>query len=356
MRKRHDQLEPRANFTDDSTLFRPKRSTICSTRGVKEAPWTVDALGGAVEEESDDDEDDNAQELVRSTPPSKSAAIGGRKQDLKTVAKVVSWLKGGLGKKQGKSPRTSSDDAPVDPFLLLEQSDSARSSTSTDHKQQGTTPLPTTIETGFIPTRASRGPHTPDAPIQGVSSSSPSSPIDRRPRPKSGRAERRRSLNPAFFAFEFDNSLAARTDIDPTIASSAASAASSSTAASGNTTFPSAPIRPRQPGGPAAALSPRVSLRFSKRISILPPAALDLLKEAHGSEPVPPIPARYRRDIESGYDRRLHTYAVLGLRDYEDALDEWAGWMAQLEEEGESRTIVDVVPRLVVSWPLSGEE
>jgi len=354
VRRRHDQLEPRANFADDSTLFRPKRSTICSTRGVKEAPWTVDALGGAVEEE-DEDEDYNTQELVRSAPPSKGAASGGRKQDLKTVAKVVSWLKGGLGKKQGKGARTSSDDALVDPFLL-EQSDSARSSTSTDRQQQGPPPLPTTIETGLVPTPASRGPHTPDAPMQGVRASPPSSPSGRRPRPKSGRAERRRSLNPAFFAFEFENGLVARTDVDPTVASSTASAASVSSASSGDTTFPSAPIRARQPGGPAAALSPRVSLRFSKRISILPPAALDLLKEAHGSEPVPPIPDRYRDSVESGYARHLHTYAVLGLRDYEDALDEWAGWMAQLEEEESERTILDVVPSLGVSWPLGAEE
>ncbi|KPV76862.1 uncharacterized protein RHOBADRAFT_51847 [Rhodotorula graminis WP1] len=355
VRKRHDELEPRANFADDSTLFRPKRSTICSTRGVNEAPWTVGALGGAVEEESDD-EDDNAQELVRSTPPSKGegAVKSGRKQDLKTVAKVVSWLKGGLGKKQDKGSRISSDDTPVDPFLV-EQSDPARSSTSTDRQHQGPAPLPTTVETGCVPTPASRGPHTPDAPTQYYArASASSSSSGRRPRPKSGRAERRRSLNPAFFAFDFDNAVVARTDVDPTVASSGLSAASVS---SGDTAFPSAPIRPRQPGGPAAALSPRVSLRFSKRISILPPAALDLLKEAHGSEPVPPIPARYRDSVEAGYERHLHTYAVLGLRDYEDALDEWTVWTAQLdEEEGEGRATVDVVPRLAVSWPLSGSE
>ncbi|GAA5844902.1 hypothetical protein JCM9279_000039 [Rhodotorula babjevae] len=356
VRKRHDQLEPRSNFADDSTLYRPKRSTICSTHGVKGAPWAVDAIGGAVEEESDEDDDENAQELVRSAPPSKGASSGGRKQDLKTVAKVVSWLKGGLGKKQGRGARTTIGDAPVDPFLL-EQSDSARSSTSTDRPPQGPTPLPTTIETGLVPTPTSRGPHTPDAPTQGVRSSPSPSLAGRRPRPKSGRAERRRSLNPAFFAFEFENGVVARNDVDPTVVSSAASSASASTTASGDTTFPSAPIRARPPGGPSAALSPRVSLRFSKRISILPPAALDLLKEAHGSEPVPPIPARYRDSVESGYARHLHTYAVLGLRDYEDALIEWTEWMAQLaEEEGETRTVLDVVPRLGVSWPLSGEE
>jgi hypothetical protein len=85
--------------------------------------------------------------------------------------------------------------------------------------------------------------------------------------------------------------------------------------------------------------SPRVSKRFSKRSSILPPPALDLLKESP-SEPVPKIPDQYRTPTSGNgltstfpsipaitasppYDLKYHPYAVRSLKEYEDCLDEW---------------------------------
>ncbi|BGP17251.1 hypothetical protein JCM10213_003712 [Rhodosporidiobolus nylandii] len=474
IRKRHDALEPLDNLTDEDDYFRPKRSTICSTRGVKEAPWTVDELAEPLDEESDAEEDE-PQELVRSLPPpplsASSGASGasvGKKNDLKTVAKVVSWLKGGLGKKQGKNgggggggsggggkstppPPLPVPDARIDPYLV-ERSDTIRtrarkesmnstslSLSAADDEGSGegaaqqewtpAPPLPTTVETGLVPEKDSPGPHTPAAPVlppgkAGLLSVTPApfpSPPPPAPIPgaaakpptrtKSSRSEKRSSrsmINPAFFSFEFENGgVVTRSDVDPHLASSASASPSSSSAAAAasasftsvNTTatsdtsfpLPTSPIRPR-PGDPphsaaaAAIISPRVSLRFSKRISILPPAALDLLKEAragNGVEAVPPIPAKYRQSVEVGYDKRLHPYAVRGLRDYEDALDEWTDWVARLQEEEDEaaveagagsgsgpgagaggkgaaakgpKSFVDVVPRLAVNWPLQQGE
>ena len=99
----------------------------------------------------------------------------------------------------------------------------------------------------------------------------------------------------------------------------------------------------------ATGPSPRVSKRFSKRASILPPAALDLLKE---SEPVPQIPEQWRtpttaNGANSGfpnsaqlrepspppYELKQHAYAIRGLREYEDCLDEWDLFVVRAKEE-----------------------
>ncbi|GAA6019570.1 hypothetical protein JCM10207_003748 [Rhodosporidiobolus poonsookiae] len=394
VRKRHDALEPLDNLTDDDYFFRPKRSTICSTRGVKEAPWTVDALAEPLDEE---DVEEEPQELVRSLPPAPASASSGmsgtssKKGDLKTVAKVVSWLKGGLGKKQGKSKGSPEiPDARIDPFVLersdtvpsRRRGDSTASATVEDDEltaesasqEWPSAPLPTTIETGIVPVEDSPGPHTPAAPVETPRAKGNKNNLTIKPPPpfpsavkplergKSSRSEKRRSLNPAFFAFEFENGVVTRSDVDPAVASSGASVASVNTTGSGDTTFPASPIRTRH-GDLQSAISPRVSLRFSKRISILPPAALDLLKEAQGEgvEAVPPIPARFRQSVEAGYDKKLHPYAIRGLRDYEDALDEWTDWVARLQEEEENggkltKGFIDVVPRLAVNWPLQQGE
>lgn len=104
-------------------------------------------------------------------------------------------------------------------------------------------------------------------------------------------------------------------------------------------------------GGP----SPRVSKRFSKRASILPPPALDLLKGSP-SEPVPKIPEQYKTpttgNTQTGifasgvlakpadrpaspppYDQKQHAYAMRGLREYEDCLDEWELFVHRAKEE-----------------------
>ncbi|GAA6060753.1 hypothetical protein JCM10212_003797 [Sporobolomyces blumeae] len=371
IRKRHDQLEPLDDLREDDDLFRPKRSTICSTRGVKEAPWTVDEFAEAVEEEESDVEDE-PQELVRAIPPppsSTSSAGGGstKKGDNKTVSKVVSWLKGGLGKNKKGLKVNIVPDPQIDPFLVertatirkLNGEDDSSSIVSQQDLPKST--LPTTIETGAVPNEPSRPPASngppatpekngllsPNAPRRNKSNGSGSSGSDRRSS---------RPTSPAFFSFEFENGVITRSDVDPSVAAAASSNASAEPA------LPTSPIRRTANAhpDPQAAVSPRVSLRFSKRISILPPAALDLMKkDGRGVTAVPPIPDQYRQSIQAGYDKKFHPYAVRGLRDLEDSYDEWTDWVARLQEEEDNgakvntRSFVDVVPRLAVSWPTS---
>lgn len=85
---------------------------------------------------------------------------------------------------------------------------------------------------------------------------------------------------------------------------------------------------PRRPNS-AITPSPRVSKRFSKRQSLLPPAALDLLAESH--EPVPQIPKHFRQ--LPPYPQHQHPYAIRGLREYEESLDEYAVWTARVKED-----------------------
>ncbi|GAA5875165.1 hypothetical protein JCM3774_001659 [Rhodotorula dairenensis] len=354
IRKRHEQLEPSANLSGDDALFRPKRSTICSTRGVKEAPWALDEPGDEAGPASETD--DALLATVPPPVPSVDVQLGGpeRSDELKTaaenvkpertaVSKVMSWLKGGRSKKSGRADRPK-------PIALPPNRPSAAAA-----QEWPTTSLPPETETGNVLRRRekpesprSTGGATPTSLTRQGSSASTTSNSEKRP-----------SRRSAFFAFEFENGVVSRADVDPNLLPSGESV--TAIAAGGATSPPStpdatSPTRPRS-ADRASTLSPRVSVRFSKRSSILPPAALDLLKSTAGIDEVPPIPERFRTAIETGYDKRLHPYAVRGLRDYEDALEEWTDWVARLQEEEEQApSAFDIVPRLAVNWPLNSEE
>ncbi|GAA5935019.1 uncharacterized protein JCM15063_003129 [Sporobolomyces koalae] len=371
IRKRHDQLEPATDLPEDSSFFRPKRSTICSTRGVKEAPWTVDELAEAFEEEAE--YEDDPQELVRGVPPPPSSVSStgggstkrGAVDNNKTVSKVVSWLKGGLGKNKKGLKIVPVADNRIEPFAAERSEVPYRPNEAALAQDWPQQTLPTTIETGVVsPSRSaiSRNGHlSPQLPQRNRSTSSNSS--------RDSQRRKSRPTSPAFFSFEFENGVITRTDVDPAVANSAGAPAITSPSSSiptpnGNPDglLPTSPIRRTANAhpDPQAAMSPRVSLRFSKRISILPPAALDLLKKDKGGiEAVPPIPAQYRPAMQSGYDKKLHPYAVRGLRDLEDSYDEWTDWVARLQEEedgggrGQVNPFMDEVPRLAVSWPTS---
>ncbi|TKA58533.1 hypothetical protein B0A53_00274 [Rhodotorula sp. CCFEE 5036] len=344
VRKRHEQLEPADNLSTDEAFFRPKRSTICSTRGVKEAPWALYETGDEAGPGSEvklptvqprvpnvDVKSNNTERLQEEKASPENA-----KPDQNAVSKVVSWLKGGRSKKSGRADRPKPIAVPP-----------VRSSTAA--QEWSTAPLPTKVETGDVitqreqppPSRSTSGNASPGLTRQGSSAST------------SSNREKRRSRGSAFFAFEFENGVVSRADVDPNLLSPGEPAAGATSPPPASDA--SSPTRPRS-ADRASALSPRVSVRFSKRSSILPPAALDLLKST-GMDEVPPIPERFRRTVETGYDRRLHPYAVRGLRDYEDALDEWTDWVARLQEEEEQApSAFDIVPRLAVNWPLNSEE
>ncbi|SCZ89139.1 BZ3500_MvSof-1268-A1-R1_Chr9g10305 [Microbotryum saponariae] len=400
IRRRHDELEPLDTLTDDD-MFKPKRSTICSTRGVKEAPFTVDELVGALPEDSEDsdsDDDEVKQEMFRSspaltsssssfpplpgdgssTPPSSANGSGGKK-GVPSVARVVSWLKGGLGKKQHASGKQSSissmeelrSNSRINPFIL-DSVASAKNKLRNPRQPNGTGSSASSVRSlssvDSADSAARSSPEqsdpawatVPSTPEYGEAADTPM-PLD--PRPSS----------PAFFAFEFEGAAVApaAAETPPIVGDSmprsgGAPSISGLSIVSGDTVFPQQPRRRSMllhgaagangsGGGTNGLVSPRVSLRFSKRISILPPAALDLFRES--GAPVPAIPERFRAEV---YDRTLHQYAVRSLREYEDALDEWTDWVARLQQEEDegkkfNKGFVDAVPRLAVSWPSSFE-
>jgi hypothetical protein len=129
IRRRHDEIDPLDEMVDTlaATLaegdehFNPKRSTICSTRGVSDQPWTVDEISPEAVEyrvepgeevEYSDEQWYDASEIPPSPP---------RKGMSKEVSKVVSWFKVQLagGRKSAKGGRTGrymTDHHRIEPF------------------------------------------------------------------------------------------------------------------------------------------------------------------------------------------------------------------------------------------------
>ncbi|PWY99891.1 hypothetical protein BCV70DRAFT_176825 [Testicularia cyperi] len=105
--------------------------------------------------------------------------------------------------------------------------------------------------------------------------------------------------------------------------------------------------------------SPRISRAFSRRASMLPGAASELVAGlAEGEEgelpPVPDVPAQHlglgltnvSGDRAELYDEALHVYAVQSLREYEQTVQEHDEFFASLPPDQSTQ-----VPRLPVNWP-----
>ncbi|PWN51292.1 hypothetical protein IE53DRAFT_56416 [Violaceomyces palustris] len=109
---------------------------------------------------------------------------------------------------------------------------------------------------------------------------------------------------------------------------------------------PSSPSLPSSGSGPKGSLhSPRISRAFSKRNSILPGPASELVEGDGGSPPpIPAIPQQY----QVAYQESLHIYAVQSLVEYEQTVKEHDEFFAtQSTDQGDRPQ----VPRLPVNWP-----
>ena len=288
IRRRHDELEPKALLTDDD-LFVKKRSTICSTRGVNEAPFVVDELVGRLDE--DEEPEFEAQEVVGTVVASParrgSGGGGGVQKETVTIARVVSWIKGGFGKSKNptKAKSITKITLPIDEMT----SDQALSMLITPNSSPPLGASPSNSPWNFDSMTPSK---SNDSNLSSTASSD---------------HESRRPESPAFFSFEFEGGVPVLPS--PTILTTSASDSSIHSTASSDTVFPPSPTPRRTveglPPRPLSGITPRVSLRFSKRSSILPPAALDVLKE--NGQPVPPIPDKYRLSmLSTGYAKILH--------------------------------------------------
>lgn len=287
IRRRHDELEPVDEETaEDDFLYRPKRSTICSTRGVKECPYTVEAIPPSSRFE-DDSEPNEALEIVE------KKSLGGSSNGtngVKEVSKVVSWLKISLSKARAANKSKSNGiggfkDVRIDPFRM-----SAESIIPVVEAEDRSRLIDAELERAEAEDNFDGTSLTPtSAPIVHIEELPPVS--DLVPRPES----------PAFFSFEFEGSTSLVSRVP------APSSPKSPLLLSSSSKIPTSPISPvfRRASdldlARRGSTSSKVSKRFSKRQSILPPAALEALEGI--GEAVPSIPVRYR---EQGYDRKLH--------------------------------------------------
>jgi hypothetical protein len=309
IRTRHDELEP-ADMTIEDELYRPKRSTICSTRAEIEAPYVVDELISRVEDDSESGEDSDVDVTKRPD-------VMEVRDSTASKSRVISWIKVGFGKAKTNSKvrgiagsveayRFDDNSTSINPEELRRDSISTLEAFEDDSSFN--------IQSD----RLNTGP-LPSPPIEEFQPL-----IELGPRPSS----------PAFFSFEFESG-------SPPVSPLPSTSSSSLSNLSETTGLPSSP---------KLSNSNRQSRRFTKRQSILPPAALQSLA-AIGETFNLVVPYEYK---QHGYEKRLHCYAIRGLRDYEDALDEWTDWVIRLrEEDGDqplSAGFIDEVPRLSVAW------
>ena len=406
----HSELDPLDDWSDDSEdefRPRPKRSTICSTWGVHDKPW---AMGNESRRSSLDEEDavmvaavDPHGQVVEAISDSTLssgvdvAALGrgqsphlanndsGKQQRLSTAKKLAGgwWnsLTSKTGRKGGapKSRQASLHDQ-ITPF----QTESLNGSqihlpppNEFGHPRTATSQNAFTTTTSSGDRRDGNSTRERSDTRQKQSLSREGS--RRHPRRSASGAITSRSRRSSAYSFDisvqtprsdaFDAPLspplndAAMINSDllstlsPNTLSQALSGALSpgaiSTASRRPKSVSSRRSRPTSTISERAGASPRVSKRFSKRASILPPAALDLLRDSP-SEPVPQIPEQYRTPTSgtmagSGfptqgpprvrapspppYEVKQHPYAIRSLREYEDCLDEFELFVIRAKEE-----------------------
>ncbi|KAI8453677.1 hypothetical protein BY996DRAFT_6414481 [Phakopsora pachyrhizi] len=441
VRNRHDELSPEAEFLGASQdEYRKKRSTICSTRGVSDQPWAIGELPAEVvcEEAVNASNDDQITSGRSPGNESQQNSTG----DKPSVAKVVSWLRvvkrlgggnslkavtnkgrgdvrrgGPIGEegsevynqriimdrmrdesvnegiiKSGKAAESQLDK--VDEKIQLDELseiENQRSQASSEERFENQDAI-------------ERKP--------GKSDSSPRSSIGQSPD------------SPTFFKFEFEiGADIPRSDsFDTPVSTPAPSEESPSSNAvvliNGNAAAKAAANSGPQNStngqnnnsgngnSSSSGHQGRVSSRFSKRASLLPPAALSMLKENEAFPDVPSLPSQYKNsqkqkeidEVDSVYPKKLHQYAIRALVEYEQSLEEEFEWkeklkeeeMLMIEEEEEERKqqqhqgggrgglneggrtdgtdengnkkksrteeLESIVPRLAVSWPLSFSE
>ncbi|KAH9814873.1 hypothetical protein DFH28DRAFT_285138 [Melampsora americana] len=333
IRKRHDDLSPEPeilrNKGDD---YLRKRSTICSTRGVTDQPWAINELPP----------EEVCAETVNDHSPDPSATTSTEKP---SVAKVASWLKvvkklGGASKGRARHEAGSSVSIPAgrSELDLIPEQPSGRTEES---KSPPSTPPPANADDAMKTPRKSdssqRSTQSPDSPT--------------------------------FFKFEFElGAEMPRSDsFDTPLTTPTPSEIPQTIDPTSLQVSPLKPLSDNPTAPNSSTPGPRVSSRFSKRVSLLPPVALNLLKD---NEMTPAAPARSfttKPQADVPYNISKHPYAIRALAEYEQSLEEEHEWKEKLAEEEANDLLAGIdpnlntaseliVPRLTVSWPLSFSE
>lgn len=307
--------------------------------------------------------------------------MSGGSSDKPSVAKVVSWLK--VVKRLGGSskPKTSRSEY-SSPEIGAASRLAAEPAAPAQHQQHLAVSLRSREESSS-PSRSNRsssGQATGEAATtSGVELRELENESVGRKSESSQRSQPDRTgggpVSPTFFQFEFElGAEIPRSDsFDTPVTTPSPSDSATAAAAAAGTLTPGKASAAAADNSTAttttgkANLEPRVSTRFSKRASLLPPAALDMLKDNSGSEdegsPVPDVPSvplqyvqqqqqqrqaqedsaarkkRRKREKEEreaqamAYAKPKHAYAVKALAEYEQSLEEEFEWKEKLVEE-----------------------
>lgn len=389
IRKRHDQLSPLSEMlsTQEEEDRRRKRTTICSTRGVSEKPWAIPESPS--EEVCVDRLDDGTFRDL-------GGGGGGGSSDKPSVAKVVSWLKvvkrlGGSSKlKHRQDSPSSSDTGHESSRLTLEQSRPSQS--NQEEREQTTSQLG--VSTGSrskVPAAQTGAEGSNNTNRQWLELSEMENEWNERKSQSSQRSSStttaaHASGSPTFFQFEFelgaaeiprsdsfDTPLTTPSHSEPIPNNNPTAALTTTSTTPATTTTSTTTANVGETPTAKASLEPRVSSRFSKRASILPPAALDMLKDNNtGSDgegetssvpAVPSVPSQYKQAsgaatqgeqdeiAQQQQQRRLRqkekeerlmvllypptkqAYAVKALAEYEQSLEEELEWKEKLLQD-----------------------
>ncbi|MBW0558872.1 hypothetical protein O181_098587, partial [Austropuccinia psidii MF-1] len=398
IRKRHDELSPESEFlTTDYDSRQYRRTTICSTRGVSDQPWAISEL--IPEEVCAETVEDKCREPLG---PSSSSSLSSSLSEKAAVGKVMSWFRSVKRLGSGGSKLKSRTEVTLDQVHQRSEPQHLFRAASQDGEM--------VID----------NPHVED---EGKSTSGSKLKEEWN---ESEKVEKKNSLeensdprgvmktpeSPTFFKFEFElGAEIPRSDSFDTPVTTPGRCESPSWTNQSGSPSPSGMGESR--GGrsskkdgsststPNASLGPRVSTRFSKRASLLPPAALSMLKDNEAVPDVPAIPNEYgntprnneleierkrkeEKEKEMVYSDSKQPYAMRALAEYEQSLEEEFEWKEKLMEEdginnllGLNNEILNqagemllsekekkqqlnqlelIVPRLAVSWPLSFSE
>ena len=353
LRKRHDSLSPEIDSSSDDTKSEDSKSRKSGTSTfVSTIKRASSEVAGS---EASSDGRPKAEKIMGMTAVDRTASPAAKPESKKSShSKTKSWLKAfRSGSKQDlkqdsgrgtNSPRAINPFSPTAGKMMSPESDD-------DSKTIGS--ARTTPRTSFESTSS-------DA-MSDVSTLAGSV------------REGRSSKSGSAFEFDIKQQQASQQQSSRTSSQAAAAKQGSATAnavltpthdagIAKDTVFDLQSTHAHHPPTPGRTpQSPRVSKAFSRRASMLPGPASELVASLMDGEedevpPVPDLPSEHLGLGLSGmnggsssaevYDETLHIYAVQSLREYEQTVQEHDEFFASLPEEQSAQ-----VPRLPVNWP-----
>ncbi|KAJ9476292.1 hypothetical protein PHBOTO_006403, partial [Pseudozyma hubeiensis] len=339
LRKRHDVLSPETDSSSDGTKSEDGKSRKSGTSTFVSTIKRASTDGEASSEGSNDGRP-KAEKIMGMTAVDPRASPSTKSSESKKAShsKTKSWLKAFRGAKDGKNGSHRA----IQPFSPTSGRAAAGVESDDDSKTIGsarTTPR-TSFESASSDTLSDVS--TLAGSVRGGQSRSSSGfEFDIKEQQKQQQQQQgARSSSQAMHSPTHDAGVAADTMFD---------------LQSGHAQQPPTPGR--------TPMSPRISKAFSRRASMLPGPASELVAEAEAEQvpPVPDLPTEHMGLGLSGvngssaagaagaaevYDDTLHIYAVQSLREYEQTVQEHDEFFASLPRDQSTQ-----VPRLPVNWP-----